>query len=103
MFVRILIAAAATSGASLLAIVAVVCIRFMTDLAIPGWATTVAGDLAIVLLQTIVLVVVLTALMMLSTCSSPPIVPIRDHSAFISRMIVVEQLTVLAEPPSNEL
>jgi hypothetical protein len=96
-FIRILIAAAIISSASLLAIAVVAAIRFMTDLAIPGWATVAAGDLAIVLLQTIMLVVV-TALMMLSSRSSPPIVPARDYSSFVLRMIAVEQLTVSAEP-----
>ena len=73
-FVRILIAAASISGALLLAIAAVATIRFSTDLAIPGWATIMAGDLAIVLLLAIVLVVV-TELVMLSSRSWPPIVP----------------------------
>jgi len=101
-FVRILIAAAAISGASSLAIAAVAAIRFMTDLAIPGWATIVAGDLAIVLLQIMVLVVV-TALMVLSSRSSPPIVPVRDYRFFVLRMIAVERFAVPAEPPRDEL
>jgi hypothetical protein len=71
-FIRILIAAAAISGASLLAMAVVVVIRFMTDLAIPGWATIAAGDVAIVLFQTIVLVVA-TTLMMLSNRSPLPL------------------------------
>ena len=101
-FVRILIAAGAISGTSLLAIAAVATIRFATDLAIPGWATIMAGDLAIVLLLTIVLVVV-TALMMLSSRSSLPIVPVRDYRSFVLRMIAVEQLAVPAELSRDEL
>jgi polyisoprenyl-phosphate glycosyltransferase len=81
-FVRILLAAAAVTIASLSAIAIVTGIRLATDLAIPGWATTVVGDLLIVLLQTVVLVIV-TALMVLSSRSSPPVVPIRDHVAFL--------------------
>jgi polyisoprenyl-phosphate glycosyltransferase len=81
-FVRILIAAAAIAISSLAAIVCVAVIRIATDLAIPGWATTVVGDLLIVLLQTAVLVVA-TTLVVLSNRSAPPIVPIRDYGAFL--------------------
>jgi glycosyltransferase involved in cell wall biosynthesis len=101
-FIRILIAAAVISGASLLAMAVVVVVRFMTDLAIPGWATIAAGDLAIVLFQTIVLVVA-TTLMMLSNRSSLPIVPARDYSSFVLRMIEVKQLAVSAEARRDDL
>ena len=42
-----------------------------TPLAIPGWATTVFGDLVIVLMQTIVMVVA-TGLLVLGNRSYPP-------------------------------
>src|SRR5581483_5557700 len=48
-FVRVLIAAGVVLGLSLLGIVGVTLIRLMTDLAIPGWASTVAGDLLIIM------------------------------------------------------
>ena len=81
-FVRMLLAAAATVGLSLAGIVAVAITRFATDLAIPGWATTAAGDLLIILVQAIVLIVAIS-LMMLASRSHRPIVPLVDCAQFI--------------------
>ena len=83
-FVRVLMAAVAVAGLSILGILGVVVTRFATDLAIPGWATTAVGDLLIILLQTLV-VMVATSLMMLAGRSSRPIVPIVDCQHFIAR------------------
>ncbi len=83
-FVRVLMAAVAVAGLSILGIAGVVITRFATDLAIPGWATTAVGDLLIILLQTLV-VMVATSLMMLAGRSSRPIVPIVDCQHFIAR------------------
>ncbi|MGH7123462.1 MAG: glycosyltransferase [Stellaceae bacterium] len=83
-FVRVLIAAAAIAGLSVLGILGVAVTRFTTDLAIPGWATTAVGDLLIILLQTLV-VMVATSLMMLAGRSNRPIVPIADCLLFIAR------------------
>jgi glycosyltransferase involved in cell wall biosynthesis len=82
-FVRTLIAAAVVAGLSVLGIIAVILIRFVTDLAVPGWATTVVGNLLIVLLQTVVIVIA-TSLMMLSGRSNRPIVPIIDAWSFVA-------------------
>jgi hypothetical protein len=82
-FARVLLSAAAVALAAALGLVAVAVIRFGTDLAIPGWATIVSGDLLIVLVQTLVVVVAAT-LTMLAGRSSRPIVPILDASQFIA-------------------
>lgn len=82
-FVRVLLTAAAIGMAALLGIVAVAVIRLASDLAIPGWATTAAGELMIILLQTIVVIVAAT-LMMLANRSSRPIIPIVDARQFVS-------------------
>jgi polyisoprenyl-phosphate glycosyltransferase len=82
-FVRVLLLAAAIAVAAGLGIVAVAVIRFGTDLAIPGWATTAVGDLLIMLLQTLVVVVAAT-LTMLAGRSNRPIVPIADSRQFIA-------------------
>jgi polyisoprenyl-phosphate glycosyltransferase len=82
-FVRVLLAAGAIAGAAGLGIVAVAAIRFGTTLGIPGWATTVVGDLAIVLLLTLVVVIAAT-LTMLAGRSNRPIVPIADAPQFIA-------------------
>lgn len=82
-FVRILIVTSAISLASLLGIFAVVAIRLTTTLAIPGWATTAAGDLVILLMQTVVILVA-TTLVMLAGRSNRPIVPIIDAWPFVA-------------------
>jgi polyisoprenyl-phosphate glycosyltransferase len=83
-FVRMLLAGAAMASLSVAGIVAVAITRFATDLAIPGWATTAAGDLLIVLVQAIVLMVA-TTLMILAGRSHRPIMPIVDCAQFIGR------------------
>jgi hypothetical protein len=82
-FARVLLAAAAVALAAALGIVAVAIIRFGTNLAVPGWATIVSGDLVIVLVQTLVVVVAAT-LTMLAGRSTRPIVPILDARQFIA-------------------
>ena len=84
-FVRVLLAAGAVSTLSLFAIMAVLAVRFGTDLAIPGWATTVFGDLVIILFQA-VLMIVATGLMVLAGRSNRPTVPITDASMFIQNI-----------------
>jgi hypothetical protein len=92
-FVRVLLAAGAVSGVAFLAICAVLAIRFGTALAIPGWATTVFGDLVIILLQAM-LMIVATSLMVLAGRSARPIVPVVDAGMFIQSVSDV----VPAEP-----
>jgi len=82
-FVRVLVAAGAVAALSLAGIAGVAAIRFATDLAIPGWASTVVGDLAIILMQTTVLMVA-TSLMMLTLRSSRPMVPLVDSRPFVA-------------------
>ena len=91
-FVRVLLAATLCGGVTLVGIISVVAVRIMTTLAIPGWATTAFGDLTIILLQTVVIVIA-TTLMMLSTRSQRPIVPLVDAPTFV----VDRQLLTLAE------
>lgn len=81
-FVRTLLAATLIGALSICGIVAVMVIRFSTDLAIPGWATSAAGSLLIILLLTLVIVVA-TTLMMLAGRSARPIVPIVDTPSLI--------------------
>jgi len=83
-FVRIMIMASVVGVLSVLGIVAVAAIRFVTDLAIPGWATTVVGDLFIVLMQTAV-VMTAVSLTMLAGRSNRPIIPLIDAPSFVAR------------------
>jgi len=82
-FVRILLVAAFVAATAGFGIAAVVGIRTATDLAIPGWATVAAGDLLIILLQTLVIVVVVT-LTFLAGRSHRPFVPIVDCPPFVA-------------------
>ena len=70
------------------ALVAIVGIRFLTDLAIPGWATTAAGTLLVLLVQTVILAAAFT-FMILSSRSGSGFVPRRDHALFVSRVDVL--------------
>ncbi len=81
-FVRLLLAAVFVGGAAGFGILAVTAIRFATDLAIPGWATTAVGDLLIILLQTLVIVVA-ASLTVLAGRSHRPFVPIVDCLPFV--------------------
>lgn len=82
-FVRVLLVASVVAGVAILGIIAVASIRIVTDLAIPGWATNAAGDLLIILLQTLVIVVA-ASLTMLAGRSNRPIVPIVDCKRFVA-------------------
>jgi polyisoprenyl-phosphate glycosyltransferase len=88
MFVRVVLAAAAISAATLLAMAIVVAIRLATSVAIPGWATTAFGDLLVVLFQVLVIVVAVT-FMVLSARIMRPFVPIADTAVFIAERIVI--------------
>lgn len=87
-FVRMLAAAGALAGFSLLGILVATAIRMFTTLATPGWATAVVGNLFIVLLQTVVIVVA-SSLMLLAGRSSRQIVPALDAAAYIAERIRV--------------
>ena len=81
-FALLLMGSAFIAVAAIIGLVLVASIRFTTDLAIPGWASGVAGNLVIILMLTVV-VVVATCLMMLAGRSFRPIIPIIDALAFI--------------------
>jgi hypothetical protein len=94
MLVRVVLAAASVAGATLLAMAAVVAIRLLTDLAIPGWATSAFGNLLIVLFQALVIVVA-TTFMVLASRTARPFVPIADTEVYIAERTV---LTEAREP-----
>ena len=61
---------------------AVVAVRFLTPFAIPGWATTATGILAVLLIKGASLAVMFSFLV-LHGRSQPSFVPLRDYSLFI--------------------
>jgi len=81
-FVRVLLGAAGIAVLSLLGMLVVVAIRVFTSLAIPGWATTIFGDLLIILTQTLVLVIA-ASLTLLAGRSHRHFIPIADSKAFL--------------------
>jgi polyisoprenyl-phosphate glycosyltransferase len=82
-FARLLLAAALIAALAVFGIIVAGVIRIATDLAIPGWATTIVGDLLIILLQTLVIVIA-ASLTMMAGRSSRPIVPIVDFLPFVA-------------------
>jgi hypothetical protein len=80
--VRLMLGTLALSAVTLLGILAVVAIRFLTDLAIPGWASSVAGLLTVILLQGTMLFTI-SAFIVLNTRTMKVVVPRLDAAAFI--------------------
>ena len=82
-FVRIMIGMMVVSALTIAGLAVVAAIRLFTELAIPGWASTVFGSLAIVLMQSIIFAVV-SAFLLLSTRSAKPVIPMIDGPEFVA-------------------
>ncbi len=80
--VRLLIGSLAGSMLAGLGIILVVIIRFVTNQAIPGWATYATGTLAIIMIQFITIATSFT-FFMLSNRTNLGFVPLRDYSLFM--------------------
>lgn len=100
-FARLLLAAASIAGVAVSGILVVGIIRTATDLAIPGWAKTIVGDLLIILFQMLVIVAA-ASLTMLAGRSSRPIVPVIDFQPFVARRQRFRCGRDLAEPALTE-
>ena len=61
----------------------VVVVRLFTTFGIPGWTSTMLGDLLIILMQTVVIAVAAT-LMVLSNRCQRPVIPFADAPAFVA-------------------
>jgi uncharacterized membrane protein YbhN (UPF0104 family) len=81
--VRLLIFASALAGLMTALLGGVIVVRLGTDLAIPGWATTAAGILVVLLLQAAALAIVFVFIV-LHGRSHPLFIPIRDYPYFVS-------------------
>jgi hypothetical protein len=86
-FVRVLIAGAVIAATTILGISVAIVIRLATDLAIPGWTTTVVASLVSILMQALIFVVA-TTLMVLGRRSTRPMIPIIDCTSFIAERAV---------------
>jgi hypothetical protein len=77
------------AGLALLAVV--VLVRFLTNQAIPGWATNATGLLLVFAMQAVLSLVIL-ALIVLGDRSQAKVIPLRDAQFFI------ESVELLSEP-----
>jgi polyisoprenyl-phosphate glycosyltransferase len=82
--VRLLVLTAVLASVMVAALLIVVGIRFGTSLAIPGWTSTVAGLLLILILQALAFAAFF-AFLVLHARSQPTFVPLRDYRYFVDR------------------
>jgi hypothetical protein len=100
-FVRLLFAAIAVSIVAVIGILTVTIIRFGTDLAVPGWASTVVGVFMILLFQMIMGIVV-ASLALLGGRSRRPFVPRSDCGQFVASVESIEAESGLVETVEAE-
>jgi hypothetical protein len=86
--VRLLITTAVAVGVLCALLFAVVGVRTLTPYAIPGWATTAAGLIVVLLFQAIAFAVFFV-LLILHGRSQPSFIPIRDYSYFIGDVVIL--------------
>jgi len=82
--VRILVLMLSLCAFTSLGIVLTFLYRFLTNLAIPGWATTVVGSLGILFLQSLIFAFI-SAFMLLGARSTKPVIPAIDASQYVLR------------------
>ncbi|MDX1431973.1 MAG: glycosyltransferase [Gammaproteobacteria bacterium] len=90
--VRLLIASAVVLVLALLGVLAVLVIRFATDLAVPGWATYATGLLAVLVLQVATISILVTFLLLVAPAASA-FLPVRDYAYYVNG---VEQIAIPA-------
>lgn len=81
--VRLLVGMLILSGLNLFVILLVIGIRFFTELAIPGWATTAVSSLLILFMQ-FLLVSLIYSLFVLQNRNNLTFIPLRDYTYFVS-------------------
>ncbi|MDQ6886938.1 MAG: glycosyltransferase [Gemmatimonadota bacterium] len=83
--IRLLVASSALGVAAAIGLVVVLLVRFRTDLATPGWATSTMGLLGVLLLQAVMLTFVF-AVAVQSGRSGGSFLPSRDYTYFIESL-----------------
>jgi hypothetical protein len=81
-FARVLIAAVLVAALSVFGMLVLIVIKMFALFGIPGWASAMFADLVIVLMQTLVIVVA-TSLVVLGGRSQRPIIPAVDAPTFV--------------------
>jgi hypothetical protein len=79
---RLLLASLLLCGTAAASMVAVLVVRFFTDLAIPGWATSAFGLLSLLFVHSLLLSVVFVFLV-LQARSNMAFLPLRDYSFYV--------------------
>ena len=80
---RILVAAGSLCGLLIIGSIAVICIKFFTLLAVPGWATFTTGLLLILLLQ-VMSTSASFLFFVLNNRNASSFIPLRDYSLYIN-------------------
>jgi polyisoprenyl-phosphate glycosyltransferase len=83
--IRLLLSSIAGSILAGLGILAVILIRFLTDRAIPGWATYVTGMLVIIMIQLVSIAASFT-FFVLSSRTNFGFIPSRDYELFVAEI-----------------
>lgn len=86
--VRFLIASLLGALLGGLAIIAVLIVRFATNLAIPGWATYAVGTLLVIVIQLITIATTFS-FFMLANRSNLGFVPMRDYPLFLDKVVEI--------------
>jgi hypothetical protein len=86
--VRMLLLSTLLSAGAFVGLLVVIIIRLFTDLAIPGWASTIAGFMVVIFLQALVMSVV-AVFLLLSNRSSSVIVPALDAPRYVRERVTV--------------
>ena len=84
-FTRLIVASAGLVGLTLVGLTAVALIRATTSLAIPGWASYVAGILLVIFLQAVSLIASLIFLV-LGSRQQAVVIPRRDYGFYVGRV-----------------
>jgi hypothetical protein len=74
---------------TVIAAAAVVTVRFTTDWAIPGWATSAGGLLLVLFMQLLTLIAVFSFIT-LQNRQTATVIPIRDYAVFIDSIVAVD-------------
>ena len=81
-FTRLVVAASGVVALSVALLGTAIAVRLLTTLAVPGWATYVAGFLIVILLQAVMFVVALT-FQILGARQQMAVVPQRDYVSYV--------------------
>jgi len=93
-FVRVLLGALFSGAIMVLLMFAVVAIHFLTSATIPGWTSTVFGDLVILLVQ-VVVTIVATTFVVLNSRGHRPIIPSMDAASFVVEREIIYPCVVV--------